>query len=191
MSCQSRSGVGRFESHNTMSTTDSTLEPLAPSEAEGLYYESRADELAEKTMRSQKHHVGQFFDWLAEGDIDDMNEVTARTVHRFRLAIKDSIKHNTLALRLGTVRQFLQFCASIDAVHPEVPERVEVPQRESVSRDETLEADRAEEILSYLRKYAYASLTHALTALCWHTAIRTGTLRALDLSDFEPKEQRL
>jgi hypothetical protein len=167
------------------------LEPLTPGEATELWVESRRDELAAATLKLQRFHVEQFTEWLQTQDIDDMRDVTARTVHRFRLEIKGDIEQSTLAQRVSTVRRFLTFCVSIDAVDPSVPERVELPNRESKAREEKLDADEAEEALDYLDRFAYASREHALLALCWHTGVRTGTLRALDVSDVETDEARL
>jgi site-specific recombinase XerD len=176
---------------NNETTRNGTLEPLTPGEATELWVESRRDELAAATLKLQRFHVEQFTEWLQTQDIDDMRDVTARTVHRFRLEIKGDIEQSTLAQRVSTVRRFLTFCVSIDAVDPSVPERVELPNRESKAREEKLDTDEAEEVLDYLERFAYASREHALLALCWHTGVRSGTLRALDVSDVEADAERL
>ena len=173
-------------------TTNRTdLEPITPKEAARLWRESKTGELADATLELQGFHIDQFIDWLESDDTEDMRDVTARTVHRFRLDIKGEIAQSTLSQRVSTVRRFLQFCSSIEAVDPSVPERIEIPNRNTEARDEKLEADHADAALSFLRKYHYASREHALLALCWHTALRTGTLRALDVSDFEESNTRL
>jgi len=120
-----------------------------------------------------------------------MREVSARTVHRFRIEIKDDLAQSTLSQRIGIVRRFLTFGVSIDAVDPSVPERVELPNRDGTARSEMLDEDQADAVLSYLRRFNYASREHALIALCWHTAIRTGTIRALDVSDVEEANNRV
>jgi len=173
-------------------TTGTTLEPIGPDEAARLWIESRMDELASATLELQKHQLMGFVDWLDEHtDIDDMRDVSGRTVHRFRLDISEELAQSTVSQRIGIVRRFLQFCASIDAVDPSVPERIELPERNKAARDERLDTDHADATLSYLRRYAYASREHALVALCWHTAIRTGTIRGLDMSDVETANNRL
>lgn len=172
--------------------TDRTdLEPITPEEAARLWRESKMDELADATLELQGFHIDQFVEWLDSNEIDDMRDVSARTVHRFRLDIKGEIAQSTLSQRVSTVRRFLEFCSSIEAVDPAVPERIEIPNRNTEARDEKLEADHADAALSFLRKYHYASREHALLALCWHTALRTGTLRALDVSDVEESNNRL
>lgn len=49
--------------------------------------------------------------------------------------------------------------------------------------ESTLDPERAETILRYLDRYDYASRTHVIVLLLWHTGCRTGALRALDVDD--------
>jgi len=167
------------------------LEPLEPSEAKSLYLESRIDELADRSLEMHEKHVGSFVTFCDNNDIDNMNDVTARTVHEYRLDIREGFQQSTLSIYLSTVRQFIQFCESIDAVEPTVSERIVLPDRDRTARTETLEGDDATAILSYLLQYHYASRTHALMSLLWHTGIRTGTVQGLDVSDFDGERQRL
>ncbi|WP_455429316.1 tyrosine-type recombinase/integrase [Haloarcula sediminis] len=175
----------------TPMTNDTTLEPIVPTEAKRLWLESHIDEWADATMQLQRFHVDEFTEWLAEREIDDMRDVSGRTVHRFRLDIKEGLAQSTLSQRISTVQRFLSFCASIDAIDPSVPERIEQPSRGRDVRDEKLGDDQAEAALSYLQKYAYASREHALLALTWHTGLRSGTLVALDVADVEASQNRL
>jgi len=168
-----------------------TLEPLAPTKAKSLYLESRADELAKRSLELHEKHVGSFVEWCSANGIDNMNDVTARTVHKYRLHITDGFAQSTLSIYLSTVRQFVEFCEGIDAVTAGVADRIILPDRDRNARTETLEADDATAILSYLRKYHYASRTHALMAVLWHTGIRTGTVQALDVSDLNEEQERL
>lgn len=177
---------------STESNTASTdLEPIEPQEAARLFYESRAGEVSDDTMRLYKLHVGQFVEWLQGEGYDDTRDVSARTVHEFRLSIKSDVAQATLSNRLSTVRTFLQFVASIDGIDMGVPERVELPKRDGTAKTEMLDPDRADAILDYLAKYAYASRLHATMAILTHTGIRTGTLRALDVSDVDAENKRL
>jgi len=172
-------------------TTKTNLEPTTPDEAARLWAEQKMDEVARATLELQRTQINQFVDWLADEGIDDMREVTARTVHRYHTDIKAEYAQSTVSQRVATARRFLAFCVSIDAVDPSVPERIELPNRQSETRDEMLDEDQAEAALSYLRRFEYASREHALLALCWHTAVRSGTLVALDVSDVEESQNRL
>jgi site-specific recombinase XerD len=168
-----------------------SLEPLQPSKAKRLYEESRVDELASRTLDLQRRHISEFVEWCEEESMDNMNDISARTVHEFKLAIKGDIGQRTLSLRIGTVRTFLRFCEGIDAVKGGTAERIILPKRTNNARDEMLDPDMAERILDYLRRFEYGSRRHALITLLWQTGIRTGTVRTLDIQDFEQEERRL
>jgi site-specific recombinase XerC len=120
------------------------LESIAPSEAARLWKESRIDEVAEATLELQSCHVRQFIEWLSEEGIDDMQEVSAKTIFQFKLDIKPGIKQNTLAQRISTIRRFLYFCVSLDSLDPNVPERIDLPPRNEQARTVTLETEQAQ-----------------------------------------------
>ena len=169
------------------------LEPLGPTEAKSLYLQSRQDELADRSLQLHEKHVGSFVDWYIEKAEHEanMNDVTARAVHEYQLYIKDGFAQSTVSIYLSTVRQFVEFCESLDAVAGGTSQKIVLPDRDRNARTEMLESDDATVILSYLRKYHYASRTHALMALLWHTGIRTGTVRALDVRDLDSERDRL
>lgn len=54
-----------------------------------------------------------------------------------------------------------------------------------------LEAERADEILDFLGRFRYASFDHLVLTLLWSTGLRMGTAQALDVDDYDPKNQRL
>jgi integrase len=54
-----------------------------------------------------------------------------------------------------------------------------------------IEADRADRIVNHLGTYQYASRDHIIISLIWHTMLRRGALRALDLGDYDSEEQFL
>lgn len=57
--------------------------------------------------------------------------------------------------------------------------------REDRKRGETLDAERAEEILEYLSTYEYASDRHVVMALLWNTGIRIGPAKSIDVEDVD------
>lgn len=67
-------------------------------------------------------------------------------------------------------------------------EKVVIPEvgKQEQARDVKLEADRAEAILDHLNRFEYASRDHVIIAILWHTGIRLGTLRAIDVDDWDP-----
>ncbi|WP_306055827.1 tyrosine-type recombinase/integrase [Natronococcus wangiae] len=86
---------------------------------------------------------------------------------------------------MSNLRVFLRWCGTIEAVDPNLYTKVMVPKvpPEDQQRDELLESDRAEEILSYLRQFYYASIEHIVLALLWETGMRIGAAKALDVHD--------
>lgn len=54
-----------------------------------------------------------------------------------------------------------------------------------------LQTDAAETMLQDLARYEYASLPHVTLALLWHTMLRMGAERALDVADYSPDGQHL
>ena len=164
------------------------LEPTAPAEAVEWYLAERDPELTEKSLQNHRYRLSQFLEFCDEHEIDDLNPLTGRDLHRFRVWRNEDIKTVTLRGELQTLRVFLEFCAAIDAVEPGLRERVHLPEIDPMdeARDEHLATDRAETILEYLDRFAYASRDHVLVAILWHTGIRLGSLRAFDVGDFDP-----
>lgn len=54
-----------------------------------------------------------------------------------------------------------------------------------------LEPDTATDILDHLARFKYASLQHALLTLLWRCGARSGTVRSLDLYDYDRENQWL
>ncbi|WP_340101849.1 tyrosine-type recombinase/integrase [Salinibaculum salinum] len=175
-----------------------TLKPITPEEAMTLYLDARESELSEKSIENQRYRLLSFVHWCKSEDIDNMNDLTGRDLHQFRVwrSNGDSERYDavsTVTLRgiLMTLRKFLEFCASIDAVEDGLRERVLLPkvEAEEEASDVKLPEEHARDLLRYLDKFQYASRDHVVIAILWHTGIRLGSLRALDVSDFDPEGQ--
>jgi hypothetical protein len=61
------------------------LEPLDPETAVELYLEVRKSELAKVTQYAHSSRLGYFIRWCDEQGIDTLNDLTGRTLHRYRL----------------------------------------------------------------------------------------------------------
>lgn len=164
------------------------LESLDPDTARDMYLESRSGELAERSLELYAGHIDDFVDWLGAGD---MRAVTARTLHEYRVDAAGGMARSSLSIALSTVRRFVAYCESAGGVAPGTAEKFELPDRDRSARSEMLDADDAEEVLAYLRRYRYASREHALLLLLWHAGLRTGTAHALDAGDLEEERDRL
>lgn len=163
------------------------LEPISPREAVEMYLSHRQHELSEKSLQNHKYRLDTFVEFCAQEDIDNLNELTGRDLHAYRVWRGEDVAALTLRTHLATLRVFLEFCATIDAVEQGFREKVVLPDVDAAdaSKSVQLEQDRAERILEWLEQFRYASRDHVLTAILWHTAIRIGTLRALDVDDWD------
>ena len=172
----------------------SDLQPIDPEAAVDLYLEERAGEVADETLKSHEYRLAEFVNWCEENEFTNMNEIDGRDLHAFRVARReDGLKPVSLRGQLSTLREFLRFCVSIEAVLDGLPEKVLLPTvsgREQASETK-LDPERADDILDYLSQYHYASRDHVVIALLWRTGMRTGSLRGLDLRDYLPDEQAL
>jgi integrase len=171
----------------------SDLEPLAPREAIQMYLDSRRDDTTENTRDGQLYRLRAFATWCDEEGIDSLSELDGRDLYAYRIwrregnySDSDELAPTTLRGDLATLRAFLRFCGEIEAVPSEFFDRVPLPSvtGHDVS-DTTIEPDRVEEILDYLGEYDYASRTHVIVLLLWHTGCRMGALRALDVGDLD------
>lgn len=169
--------------------TAEDLEPLHPDEAVELYLQDRSD-IAANTKSTHEKRLSTFTDWCASEEIDNLNELGGRDIRRYKIEEfaekEDGGEYSGETVRgyIDTLRVFLRFCASIDAVESDLPKKAQSPHPEN-SRDEELEADRAETILEQLEKYEYASIRHTLILLMWRTGCRVGTLRGINLGDID------
>lgn len=163
------------------------LQPTEPAEAVEWYLAERDPDLSEKSLQNQRYRLSRFLEFCEQHELEDMNALTGRDIHRYRVWRSDDVKPVTLQGELQTFRVFLEFCAAIEAVEPGMRERVKLPEiePEDEARDEHLESTRAKEVLDHLERFAYASRDHVIVALLWHTGIRLGSLRAFDLRDFD------
>lgn len=175
------------------------LDPIHPEQAVELYLDTREPDLSEKSLENQRYRLRSFVRWCEEQEIDNMNDINGRRLHQFRVwrskgsGEYDPVSKVTLDGILQTLRKFLEFCASIDAVEQGLREQVIMPslQPEEETADEILDAQYAEDLLEYLDRFHYASRDHVIMVLFWHTGIRLGSLRALDVDDLDEDDDCL
>lgn len=162
------------------------LRPLDPEQALSMWVDRQETEKSEQTAQSYFYRVRQFVEWLDGEGIHNLNDLTGRDVFRYdSVRRSEGLSKSALNNQLGTIKLFLEFCADIEAVPPELPAKVDVPTLSKAERanEEKLSASRAETILKNLERYEFASRDHALFSLAWHTGARLGSLRSLDLRD--------
>jgi len=176
-------------------TAHHDLEPLAPEQAKEMYEQERAGEVSERTLQAHHYRLVHFIRWCEQEGIDNMNDLTGRRLHEYRLWRKDDGDLNAVSLRtqLETLRVFIKFCETIDAVSQDLHEKILLPtlSNEDEQREEILRTEQAEDVLGYLRQFEYASRAHIVLELLWHTGIRLGGLHGLDVDDYDDDAERL
>jgi site-specific recombinase XerD len=105
------------------------LQPIAPSEALDFYLAQREDELAFEIHRSHWYRLESFIEWCEGTEIDNMNSLTARHIHKFRLYRKkeQNIGKVTVRTQFSTIRVFVKFLESIDGVEQGLHEKILIP----------------------------------------------------------------
>lgn len=178
-----------------MPTEHDTLDPIDPRTAQQLYLDHKATDCTESTVQGHKYRTNHFVRWCDENDIHNLNNLTGRDLQAFRLWRQEDGDLKTISLnqQMSAIRVFMKWCGSIEAVPADLYEKVMVPRvsSEEERRDETLDAERALEILEYLSTFNYASIEHTVVALLWKTGIRIGAANSLDVSDFDREGKRL
>jgi len=170
-----------------------SLEPIDPETAVELYLADREAEVSKATLYSHSSRLGHFVRWCGEEEIDNLNVLSGRTLHEYRLWRRrdGDLAPATEKTQMDTLRVFVKWLESIDAVVDDLHTKVRSPVlRDGQNvRDVMLESDRAEEVLDHLSKYEYASRPHVVITLMWHTMMRTGAVHSLDVGDYDPDGQ--
>jgi len=179
-----------------MNTDPNDLEPINPRTAKKLFLDHKKSECTESTVRNHSYRIETFVSWCEEkANIDNLNELSGRDIQQFRLwrSEGDDLKTTTLRNQMSGIRVFLKWAASIEAVPPELYDKVLVPrvERGERSREEKLDPEDANEILEYLSKYQYGSQEHTVMALLWETGLRIGAVHSLDLDDLHVEDEFL
>ena len=95
-----------------------------------------------------------------------MNDISGRDIHAYRLWRKSDgdLYRISLQTRMGTLRVFMKWCGTIEAVDQDLFDKVLVPQvsLEEEQNDVMLEADRAQKSCSTFG----SSTTHRLNTSC-------------------------
>lgn len=122
-------------------------EPTTPRELLGMYLAHRETELAKSTLDAHERRLMRFVRWC-EGDasIDEVADITGRVIHRWRVwrqgeGSTTDLSPETIRSELLTLRVFLRFAASIDAVSSEVAENIVIPDESKRSRSVMIESD--------------------------------------------------
>ncbi|PSQ31646.1 integrase [Halobacteriales archaeon SW_6_65_46] len=171
------------------------IESISPEKAVEMHLRNVASNDAAWTRTSHESDLRPFLEWCQEeGGIEHLHDLTGRDLFEFRIWRRDGGYSNgqvdelapaTLDGNLSTVRSFLKFAATIDAVHDDLFEKVpllDLSKHDEVS-DSYITPERVPEIVDYLGQYEYAGRDHVVWTLIWKTGMRISGVRALDLRD--------
>jgi len=167
------------------------LEPMEPEEAVQRFLDHKEGEYSAESHREVGYSLKRFLEWCDHAGVENMNDVTGRSVSDFADWRGENVKPATVKTDIDRVRVFLRYCEGINAVEDDTADRIISPQLadEDEVRQVRVEVEEAEAILEHLAKFEYASFRHALFLTLWHTEMRMGSAHALDVDDF--KEDRL
>jgi len=177
-------------------TEDKThLEPIEPRTALELFADHKRTEVTDSTVANHTYHVDKLVQWCEQNGVDNLNDLTGRHVQQVRLWRQEASDINTMTLNnfMSSLRVFLKWAASIEAVEQNLFDKVMVPRvsPEDERSDAMMDAETAEEILAYYGAFHYASFDHVLFSLLWETGMRIGAARALDVSDVDTNLERV
>ncbi|RDZ44687.1 integrase [Haloferax sp. Atlit-10N] len=171
----------------------SELEPLSPNEGVQLYLTDRQAELAEQTLDSYRYKLTRFANWCASEGIENLNELSGRNLLQFKQYRAEDLNPVSLKAQLDTLRTFIRFCESIDAVSPDLHNKILSPSlgQGDRERDVLVDPEQSQAVLDHVSRFQYASLHHTILTLLWRTGARSGTIRALDVDDYDRGNQRI
>ena len=175
---------------------DTELRDVPPSEALQMYLAQKKQDCSKNTVNSHASRLSFFTEWCDTEGIEHLHELDGYDLQRYRLdrfGGDDDYSDYTIKGQLHTLRVFIRYCESIEAVEQGLSEKVQVPGEVAGTsqRGKVIEHDRAIQILQYLDKYEYATQTHVCCHLMWYCAIRVGTVHSIDVGDLDLDEGQI
>lgn len=166
---------------------------LSPEDARDRYLAKRETSATDRTIDSYRARLKHFIEWCDEHDIEQVGDLTPFHIDEFDLHTRQQdYAQTTIKGHLACLRTFLKYLNRIDAVDEAVCEAVEVPtlSKEEESNDERLAPDDAVAAIQAHRDSPalYGTPQHAYLEVVWYTAARMGSIRALDIGDYDPDE---
>jgi len=163
------------------------LKPTPPTDAKTRFLNKKRSHVTDKTIHNYDATLRQFLDFLDSEGTADMRDVTSDTIARFEEHRLQSVKPITCRNDMRIVKNFIQFCESIQAVPARLHELIQVTKIKPGDEvcDDFVTREEAVAILDRLSKFDYASTRHVVFLLLWKCGMRISGLRALDVEDFD------
>jgi site-specific recombinase XerD len=176
-------------------TESSDVDGLPIKQAIEMYLNYRGGEVTESTLKAHRYRLSHLVRWAEEKDIETTAEFDGRTLNQYRTWRQQDggLNNVTLHTQLSTLRVFIRWCEQIDAVETGLHEKILLPQlgRTEDQRDAMLDSESAGKLIEYLRQFEFATRTHALVEVLWHTGMRIGAVQSLDLQDYDSEDRLL
>lgn len=169
-----------------------SLEPIEPEEAIEQFLEYKQQEIRTQTISEYDRKLDHFRQFCEKQGIDNLNDMTGRTVNDFRhyRRVESSSQNEPLSTKtmrddMYLFRDFISFLEEIEAVPTDLSDKVRIPTlgKEDGVRNIDIDPERVNKILKYLERFKYASRAHVVWTFHVHTGRRPGGLYALDLND--------
>jgi site-specific recombinase XerD len=131
-----------------------TLEPIDPETAVEWYLEDRSNELAKSSLKPHEYQLAHFIRWCEKEGIENLNSLTGRLLHRFRIWRRNDGDLNKVSEKkqMDTCRIFIRWLEAVDGVKHDLSEKVPSPSlsRGEDAREVMLESDQVSEILELI-----------------------------------------
>ena len=164
-----------------------------PRYARGRYVQHRASDATDKSREGWWYRLEQFVQWCEEVGIQTVGDLQPLDISEYHDRRAEEIAPVTLEGEMTTLRSFLEYLESLNAIAEGLSDAVRVPELNADQRssDQKLATNEAMAMLQYFRNTAAvrASRDHALLELLWFTGARASGVRALDLRDVSLEEQ--
>jgi integrase len=159
-----------------------------PEDAAKQYINGRTD-TTPSTLDNIRYRLMNFAGWCDENGIRDLDTLTTAHLHQYKVDRSQEVKNVTLKYHLGSVAQFLDWAEGMNFCSEGLGEFTREQLKPAMQRNEdvadySISEKRVNRILDYLEKFEYATMTHVIFYVLWHTGMRTSSLRALDVSDY-------
>lgn len=170
------------------------LEPIEPAEAKKMYLQQRKQEVSASTIQAHHYRLKHFVRWCEDVEnLENLNTLSGRDLQRFKMWRRDDggLNNVTMVTQLSTLRVFIKWCENIDAVASGTHDKILMPSlaKNEDRRTAILPEDAANKLIEYLRRLEFATRTHALVELLWHSGMRIGAAHSIDLEDYDQEEQ--
>ena len=167
---------------------------LTPERALERFMRRRQTDVTNRTLRSYRSRLQPFIEFCEEEEIEQIGNVTPFLIDEYDLQLCGrELAPTTIKGHLTTLRVFLSYCEGIGVVDDGVADSVSPPSLDAHEEksEERLAAEDAMAALQFFRESRshFGVPMHAFLEVAWYTGARMGSLRGLDLDDYDADEQ--